>query len=124
MSRPSHRLQSLRLAFGDATCLSVMRRWLRTTICDHDTLFTAELVCTELVTNAIEHGGGAGSVRICVTDEERVHVEVDDRNPSVLLTVGSSRLGPHRGHGLQMIDSVADWGILGNASGKTVWAAF
>jgi anti-sigma regulatory factor (Ser/Thr protein kinase) len=114
----------LRLAFGDATCLTAIRRWLRATIDDQDTLLTAELVCTELVTNAIEHGGGAGSVRIRITDTPRVHVEVDDHNPSAQLTVGSSRLGPHRGHGLRMIDSVAAWGIIRNASGKTVWAEF
>ena len=124
MSRPSPRLQSLGLAFGDATCLTVIRRWLRATIDDQDTLLTAELVCTELVTNAIEHGGGAGSVRIRITDMQRVHVEVDDRNPSARLTIGSSRLGPHRGHGLRMIDSVATWGIVRNTSGKTVWAEF
>jgi anti-sigma regulatory factor (Ser/Thr protein kinase) len=124
LSRPSDRLQTLRLAFDDATCLPAVRRWLRDAIRDHDMLLTAELVCTELVTNAIEHGGGGGSVRICITDEQRVHVEVDDRNPSVLLTVGSSRLGPHRGHGLRMIDSVATWGVVGNDSGKTVWATF
>jgi anti-sigma regulatory factor (Ser/Thr protein kinase) len=45
----------------------------------------AELVCTELVTNAIEHGGGARAVRITV-DSRQVCVEVDDDEADVLPT--------------------------------------
>lgn len=120
--RPSGRYRSLALAFADATCLPAIRRWLRANVVDRDTTMNAELVCTELVTNAVEHGGGNGDVRIEVSDDGQVYMEVDDSNPTAVLTVGRSRLGTHRGRGLQIVDSLAAWGILRTAHGKTVWA--
>jgi anti-sigma regulatory factor (Ser/Thr protein kinase) len=40
-------------------------------LADEDLELDAELVCCELVTNAVEHAGGAGTVRVDVTSEVR-----------------------------------------------------
>lgn len=105
----------------DGRALHALRRWLRARLTDARRADDAELVATELVTNAIDHGAGAAAVRVTV-DDDAVRIEVDDRNPSVALTVGRSRLGRHRGHGLAIVDSLASWGVRPNAAGKTVWA--
>lgn len=85
-------------------------------------MLDAELVCSELVTNAIEHGGGHGAVRVDIVGDNRVHVEVDDHNPDCALIVGRSRLGRYRGRGLTIVDKVARWGVTSTSAGKTVWA--
>ncbi|GAA1829050.1 hypothetical protein GCM10009836_03580 [Pseudonocardia ailaonensis] len=87
-----------------------------------DLVMNAELVCTELATNAVEHGGGAGTVRIDVVEGDGLHVEVDDGEPAAALTIGRSRLGGFRGRGLQIVTAMADWGVVRRAEGKTVWA--
>ena len=114
---------SLSLTFGDATCLPTIRRWLRSKLPQEaDLELDAELVCSELVTNAVEHGGGAGAVRIDIVGELQVRVEVDDAEPAGALTIGRSRFGPNRGRGLTVVDAVARWGVTRTVAGKTVWA--
>ena len=122
MAEPAVPTRSLHLSVGDAHCLPELRRWLRTALGDDDVEIDAELVCTELVANAVEHGGGLTGVRIDAADPARVRVEVDDRGGATVPTVGRSRLGAHRGHGLTIIDTVAEWGVTATPTGKTVWA--
>jgi anti-sigma regulatory factor (Ser/Thr protein kinase) len=123
MTRSSGRGHLLSLTFRDLTCLPVVRRWLRSNLPpEGDLAIDAELVCCELVTNAFEHGGGTGAVRIEITGGRRVRVEVDDPDPDGTLTMGRSRLGPFRGRGLAIVDSVARWGVRRTVGGKTVWA--
>jgi hypothetical protein len=125
MTRSSGHPRSLSLTFWDAGCLSLIRQWLRLSLPDGSDLeLDAELVCCELVTNAVEHGGGFGVVRIDVVDETQVRVEVDDHDPNGALTVGHSRLGAYRGRGLTIVNSFARWGITRTGTGKTIWAAF
>jgi anti-sigma regulatory factor (Ser/Thr protein kinase) len=102
--------------------LSGIRRWLRTHLPDHNRAVDAELLATELIANAIDHGEGAASVRISLAPPDRVYVAVDDNNPSAQLTIGRSRFGGHRGNGLAIIDTVSSWGVIGTGNGKTVWA--
>jgi anti-sigma regulatory factor (Ser/Thr protein kinase) len=62
MTRSSGRGHLLSFTFRDLTCLSVVRRWLRSNLPpEGDLANDAELVCCELVTNAFEHGGGTGA---------------------------------------------------------------
>ena len=115
---------SLSLAFGDAGCLPPLRRWLRSHLpAEGDLVLDAELVCTELVTNAIEHGGGSGAVRVDIIGATAVRVEVDDHDRTGELTVGRSRLGEYRGRGLTIVNSVSRWGVTRTGTGKTIWAA-
>ena len=118
----SGRRRSLYLTFRDATCLPRIRRWLRSNLLCADVELDAELVCCELVTNAVEHGGGSGAVRIDITGEAQVRVEVDDTDPAGTLTVGRSRLKDARGRGLALVNNLARWGITRTITGKTVWA--
>lgn len=119
--RPERRRRTLAVTPCAATQLPGLRRWLRSALAGRDHDGDVELVCTELVTNAVDHGGGAQAVRIAI-DERDVRIEVDDADPDGRLRVGRSRVGTHRGRGLAMIDAVAVWGVARFATGKTVWA--
>jgi anti-sigma regulatory factor (Ser/Thr protein kinase) len=81
----------------------------------------AQLLVTELATNAVLHARssfsvvvrseGAG-VRISVLDRSRVTPIMRDPDP-----LASS------GHGLRLVDALAvNWGVEPNGGGKTVWA--
>lgn len=99
-----------------------IRRWLREHLHDPERALDAELVATELVANAIDHGDGASAVRITITPLHRLRIEVDDDSPATALTVGRSRFGSPRGNGLTIVDAVASWGVHRTGAGKTVWA--
>ncbi len=85
-----------------------------------DTVDTAELLTSELATNAIVHGHTAfdvmvsdadGTLRIAVTDHSGLM--------PVLLSPGASDV---RGRGLLILDRLSDqWGTADNRPGKTVW---
>jgi anti-sigma regulatory factor (Ser/Thr protein kinase) len=83
---------------------------------------TAELLVSELVTNAITHGRGIVTVSIDCTDHS-LSVTVSDDEPT------EPKLQPERlmamgGRGLRMIESLASsWGVKQreDGSGKDVW---
>ncbi len=85
------------------------------------------LVCaSELATNAVLHShsrlaGGAFTVRGKISPENYACIEVeDDGGPW-----SPAAYDPERGHGLDVIRALADdWGIDGDATGRTVWARF
>jgi anti-sigma regulatory factor (Ser/Thr protein kinase) len=70
----------------------------------------AALMVSELVTNALQHGIGAITLRIDV-DARAVRVEVaDEGNVAVSPTPAP---GAHGGWGLRLVDQLADtWGVL------------
>jgi len=80
----------------------------------------AELLVSELVTNALLHARSAMTVRVS-EDPKRVRVEVTDASPVV----------PHRsgygaeattGRGLELVDALSSrWGAALRAPGKVVW---
>ncbi|WP_432519959.1 ATP-binding SpoIIE family protein phosphatase [Kineococcus sp. SYSU DK006] len=83
----------------------------------------AELVLSELVTNALVHaGGGAGLTLRFDAAARRLTIAVRDRSPRSPLerAAGPEALG---GRGLGIVEAVADdWGVQGEDDGKTVWA--
>jgi anti-sigma regulatory factor (Ser/Thr protein kinase) len=91
--------------------------------------FELELLITELVTNAVRHGGmRAGHVVGLVMDvtEDTVRVEVRDRGPGfaprVTQEARSHDLGDAGGFGLVLLDRFArDWGVELD-DGARVWA--
>ncbi|MEU8662610.1 ATP-binding protein [Actinoplanes philippinensis] len=104
---------------------SAARRALRTLLAgwgltDEDWLYDATLIVSELVTNAVRHGGGCPVLRVHAEDG-RVRLSVADR---------SSRV-PHRrdidehsagGRGLVFVDAFAQtWGVRREGEGKQVW---
>jgi two-component sensor histidine kinase len=87
-----------------------------------DVAHTAELLVSELVTNAITHGTGSVRLSIDCTDNH-LSVSVSDDEPGApevqpeeLLSVG--------GRGLRMIEALASaWGVTphDDRPGKDVW---
>jgi anti-sigma regulatory factor (Ser/Thr protein kinase) len=82
----------------------------------------AELVVSELVTNAVSHGNSGCEVRIGLTDNT-LRIEVTDRGagtPDVLATTGRDE----HGRGLVLVSAVAAaWGVdTTPGDGKVVWA--
>lgn len=81
-----------------------------------------ELITSELVTNAVQHGG-AGGIGVRVAGDETVlRVEVTDSGSGRLPRPGVSGDG-ERGRGLLHVEALSDrWGVRENAAGVTVWA--
>ena len=81
---------------------------------------TAELLTSELATNAIVHGHTAFDVEVTLSDGTiRVTVTDLSEHLPVLLSPGLSDV---HGRGLLILDQMADrWGTYGTGTGKQVW---
>lgn len=85
-----------------------------------DTLDTAVLLVTELVSNAIEHGGGT-AVLDAIADERQLRISVVDADP-VLPIARVGDVDDERGRGLMLVEALASrWGASPYGPGKTVW---
>jgi anti-sigma regulatory factor (Ser/Thr protein kinase) len=114
------------LTFDSPSCLRVLRTIVRTMLAGRhpDHVVDAELVCTELVSNALEHADGPRTTRIRIDRAEDLRIAVVDGSPQRPITPGSSRLGPHRGLGMLMVDRIAThWHVTHNATTKAVRVA-
>jgi len=81
----------------------------------------AELIASELVTNAVLHARTAIQLRLSV-EESRVRIEVYDENTRApaLPSCGPDATS---GRGLALVSSLANsWGIEHQGDGKVVWA--
>jgi len=87
-------------------------------------LAAAELVVSELVTNAVLHGQRAGMNAVGLTLEETsdtLRIEVTDRGPG--FSQGGAAPGDPGGWGLVVVGELADrWGIERARRGVRVWA--
>jgi hypothetical protein len=111
------------LTFDSPACLGTLRKILRLMLAgsDPDHVADAELVCTELVTNAIEHAGPPRTTRIRIDQADDLRIDVVDGSPDAEITVGSSRLGPYRGNGMVVVDRIATyWYVTRNATTKAI----
>lgn len=106
----------------DPTSASVGRRMVAAALgdADPDLLVDAQLLVSELVTNAVEHAASAPVLTLSV-DPQRLRVEVADDDPTP--PVRRDPLpGELRGRGLLLLDRLADrWGSSPTAGGKYVW---
>ncbi|GII55226.1 ATP-binding protein [Planotetraspora thailandica] len=88
----------------------------------------AELVVSELVTNALRHadaGGGAAPIRLQLVNH-RFHVGCAVRDPSGNVPAPSA-VGDlsETGRGLRLVEALtATWGWILVGEGKVVWALF
>jgi GAF domain-containing protein len=99
------------------------RRFVRAALSDtdwEDESAAAELVVTELVTNAVLHGCGPIAVRLHVAG----HLYIGVRDSSLTLPVRPVGLVEGMtGRGLLLIDAITSrWWVQEHAFGKTVWA--
>lgn len=90
-----------------AACL----RWEQSAISE-----TAELIMSELASNAVRHAGGI--IEISVSARRRyLHLAVRDRSHE------KARIGRNEGRGLMLVDAMtAGWGSTDLPDGKVVWA--
>ncbi len=106
------------------TSVAAARRFVREVLsAEHvadETVDTAELLTSEVVTNAIVHA--RSSPRLVVNlDSRRVRVEVHDASMAVPVRRNAS-LDALGGRGLAIIDELAqDWGVVAEPTGKLVW---
>ncbi len=97
------------------------RGWLAALPVPADLVDNTLYVVSELVSNAVRQGDGPVRIRLELA-EASLRVEVFDRGHRMprLADFGPESTG---GHGLQLIDSLADqWGVQVELDGKTVWA--
>jgi DNA-binding NarL/FixJ family response regulator len=81
---------------------------------------TAELLVSELVTNAIVHAHSPSQLSVRV-DGEVVHVEVEDWGGGALVLRDPDPLTPG-GRGLRFVEALASrWGTASTGHGKSVW---
>jgi anti-sigma regulatory factor (Ser/Thr protein kinase) len=84
-----------------------------------------ELLVTEVVTNAVRHGGGrpADEIVVRMWADDCVHVEVIDTGSPFERRAGPDRLGPRAsGWGLFLLDRLTTaWGVEAEPMGKKVW---
>ena len=81
---------------------------------------TAELLATELLSNAIEHTGSPARLRLAYGETLRIEVsDASAQPPRMCHPEPESTCG----RGLELIDLLADrWSWRPHGSGKTVWA--
>ncbi|WP_377273943.1 ATP-binding protein [Peterkaempfera sp. SMS 1(5)a] len=87
---------------------------------DEDTAFTAELIVSEFVGNAVRYGAPPLQLRLIL--DRKLTCEVSDASPSAP-QVQHARTIDENGRGLFITASLADqWGTRHRAHKKTVWA--
>lgn len=85
-----------------------------------DLLDNAELLVSEVVTNAIVHAGTVIDVHLCLGEDGLV-AEVVDGSPHLPVTRHYSDLAG-TGRGLRMLETLVDrWGVRRQGETKTVW---
>ncbi len=99
------------------------RRFVRAVLAGHRAAGDAELLASELVTNAVVHADGAGRVTVrVVASETGVHVEVADDGRSGMPCWREPEAGEEGGRGFQQVDAIATrWGLLRDPAGTCCW---
>ncbi|MFJ9149100.1 ATP-binding protein [Streptomyces sp. NPDC102270] len=87
----------------------------------HPIIQTAELLVSELITNAIRHGTGPPLIRLSWNGRLlRIAVSDDSDHRPCLRATKNTEPG---GFGLQLLERLAyRWGVTPRHPGKTVWA--
>jgi GAF domain-containing protein/anti-sigma regulatory factor (Ser/Thr protein kinase) len=108
----------------ESDAVPTARRWVAGKLTDAgfaDLVPDAELVVSELVTNALLHGAPPIAVHLD-TQEDSVRVEVTDGSRHAPVPA-VARHDAMTGRGLSLIAAVSrDWGIEQRSGGKAVWA--
>ncbi|WP_081902191.1 ATP-binding protein [Lentzea aerocolonigenes] len=111
---------------SDATPpLGDLRRSVRRSLShlDTDCVEDAELLVTELVSNAYDHGRPPVKLRLCQLPNSLLHIDVEDSDRTHLPRLRASAPGGERGRGLLLVDQLSrGWGFNVTATNKVVWA--
>jgi len=109
---------------NDGTAPGLARRFLRSAVCaphQAGVLDEAELLTSELVTNAVRYGAPPMIVRVTCDRSRGLVVAVTDGStqPPAPRQAASD---DDSGRGLQLVDLLSsDWGVQASSAGKTVW---
>ncbi len=96
---------------------AVLRRWR----CQRERVEEAVLVVSEVVTNALQHGGGVVRVRL-LRRRRYVRVEVEDDSPKLPVLMAAPPTAEN-GRGVYIVRKLAArWGSHLLGRGKLVWA--
>ena len=82
----------------------------------------AELVVTELVSNAVQHGEAPVVLSLDCGGVSGVVISVSDANPNLPRV---QTVGPHAasGRGVRLVELLSDeWGVKTRPGGKSVWS--
>lgn len=104
--------------------MSTARRWLADALVgwSEEGIDAAQLVVSELVTNAVLHGRGPLHLAMG-RDEDGAVLEVADHSP-MLPAINLYGADATTGRGLLVVDGIArGWGVRRFSNGKGVWAA-
>ena len=86
-----------------------------------DPKLLADVLTSELVTNAVRHSGSANLLLRLIWELGRLRVEVEDDGGGTVRVEPADPRGGH-GYGLVLVDELSDaWGWEPTASGKRVW---
>jgi anti-sigma regulatory factor (Ser/Thr protein kinase) len=115
---------SVAAQFGaDVTSIRAVRRWVAD-VAEGWKLAEAEtlvLLASELATNAVLHARTDYEIRLYLTSDDAVRMEVADQN-SRLPSVASVPTDATSGRGLLIVQALASaWGIENQGDGKLVW---
>jgi anti-sigma regulatory factor (Ser/Thr protein kinase) len=95
---------------------AALRRWGA----GPDAVESAQLLVSELVTNAVVHAGSAVRLTVILRDS-RIRVEVTDHDDA-LPRMRPLEMDSPGGRGLGIVDGLADaWGSDSRRDGKAVW---
>jgi signal transduction histidine kinase len=96
---------------------STLEAWHRDDLVDD-----AELLVSELVTNALMHTGATHASVGITAHDDIVRIEVEDPSPVPLVRAVKTDLSKPGGLGLGIVDSIARrWGVVQADRSKTVW---
>ena len=117
-------LRSGRSLAADVSSSAVARRFMEETLerwaCG-DVLDVVNLLVTELVTNAVIHGGSESEVAVLLTGQA-LRVEVADNHPAVPAPRPTDDDWATSGRGLALVETLSErWGIEPRAGGKVIW---
>lgn len=109
---------------SDATAPGIAREFLAQACCgSHEAgvVEEAQLLVSELVTNAVRHGAPPIELQVRCAGGDRLQVRVRDSHPGVPRP-READLDAEGGRGLMLVDLVSDaWGHEEDLDGKTIW---
>jgi anti-sigma regulatory factor (Ser/Thr protein kinase) len=127
VSSPDRPEPDIRYGFDhDRAAAREARRRIEELLADPDDPIADDvrLATSELVNNVIRHTEDGGELRAWdPRPDAPLRLEVEDPDPSIPAIPADAP--PIGGHGLAIVDQVADdWGVADHPPGKVVWAEF